>query len=206
MKKTLTLCLCMILFCIIAYLVSFDKTTTFDQNIYKIITFSKSPIIKTILCFITSIGGVKGIVIVTILCFIFFKDKKNAFLVLINVILIFLLNQILKNIFMRDRPFDLMLIDESGYSFPSGHAMMSMGYYGFMVYLVWQANYRKKVKYIFTILLSILIISIGISRIYLGVHFPTDILAGYLISISYLIVFTHFIKRRPLKWLYYILF
>ena len=116
-------------------------------------------------------------------------------LVSANAILIFILNVGLKLIFMRERPFELMIITEDGYSFPSGHAMASLGFYGFIIYLIWNMKCKKKFKVLTTVLLSFLIILIGISRIYLGVHYASDVLAGYLVSVAYLIVYVQWAKR-----------
>ena len=88
-----------------------------------------------------------------------------------------------------------MFITENGYSFPSGHAMAALGFYGFIIYLLWHMNLRKKVKIIFSVLLSILIILIGMSRIYLGVHYASDVFAGYLVSGAYLILYITLVKR-----------
>ena len=76
-----------------------------------------------------------------------------------------------------------------GYSFPSGHSMISMAFYGLIIYYVWKNVKNIKIRNITCILLSILILLIGISRIYLGVHYASDVLGGFIISIAYLIVF-----------------
>ncbi|NMC55729.1 MAG: phosphatase PAP2 family protein [Eubacteriaceae bacterium] len=97
---------------------------------------------------------------------------------------------LLKSIFARPRPSNIYLVKVSGYSFPSGHAMTSAAFYGFIIYLIWQTNIRKNLKIASTVFLFILIILIGVSRVYLGVHYTSDIAAGFLVSIAYLIVFT----------------
>lgn len=82
-----------------------------------------------------------------------------------------------------------------GYSFPSGHSMVSMAFYGFLIYLIYNNIKNKYIKWILICSLSILIILIGISRIYLGVHYTSDVLAGFLISISYLVIYTRIVKE-----------
>ena len=126
---------------------------------------------------------------------IIIKKFDKRYLIILNLINDVLLNNILKLIFKRERPIDLMLVEESGYSFPSGHTMVACIFYGFIIYLINKSNYTKKTKIILNTLLVILIILIGISRIYLGVHYPTDVIGSYLISISYLIIFTHFVNK-----------
>ncbi|MBR2840468.1 MAG: phosphatase PAP2 family protein [Bacilli bacterium] len=196
MKRWVIFSLSLILFLIISYLVSRGVTTSFDMNIYKIITFSNNNIFTSFLKFVTFFGGEYAIILVIVLSFILIKNKRYSFCILLDGVFIVLLNYIVKNLFMRDRPFDLMIIKEDGYSFPSGHSMVSAGIYGFLIYLIWKSNFSKKIKIIFTVCLLTLILLIGISRIYLGVHFPTDVLAGYLFSISFLIVFTFIIEKR----------
>lgn len=89
------------------------------------------------------------------------------------------LNEALKRLFHRPRPILPHLVKVSGYSFPSGHAMMSFIFYGMLIYLVW-LNFRNKFyKLAMTLLLTAAFLLIGISRIYLGVHYPSDVLAGF---------------------------
>jgi membrane-associated phospholipid phosphatase len=87
------------------------------------------------------------------------------------------------------------IIEETGYSFPSGHSMISMAFYGYIIYLIYKYVKNKYIKWISIVLLSILICSIGISRIYLGVHYTSDVLGGFLISVSYLVIYISSIKK-----------
>ena len=112
----------------------------------------------------------------------------------INLILITIFQLILKNIFSRNRPIDINLIDESGYSFPSGHSLTSMAFYGFIIYLIYTSDIKG--KKIFITLFSLLILVTGLSRIYLGVHYFTDVVGGFVFAAAYLIVYTHMIKDK----------
>ena len=143
--------------------------------------------------FITNFGGVIWLIIFTIvLSFLLIKNKHKLIgkLVILNLALSGLLNQVLKKIVQRPRPEEYRLIDESGYSFPSGHSMVSAAVYGFLIYLIFKHVKNKKLKRVLIPFLVILIILIGVSRIYLGVHYTSDVLAGFLISICYLVIFT----------------
>ena len=77
--------------------------------------------------------------------------------------------------------------------------MISMAFYGYIIYLIYKYVKNKYIKWISIVLLSILICSIGISRIYLGVHYTSDVLGGFLISLSYLIVYTLIVNRYLLE-------
>lgn len=77
--------------------------------------------------------------------------------------------------------------------------MVSMAFYGYLIYLIYKYVKNKYLKWISIVLLSILICSIGISRIYLGVHYTSDVLGGFLISLSYLIVYTLIVNRYLLE-------
>lgn len=112
---------------------------------------------------------------------------------------IFLSNQLLKNIVARPRPEGFRLVEESGYSFPSGHSMVSMAFYGFIVYWIFEKVKNPYLKWSSMIAISFIIIAIGLSRIYLGVHYASDVIAGFCISISYLILFTNLIKGKVIE-------
>ena len=184
----------LVIFSLIAYLVINNLTVSFDSSIYNLV-HSNNNSLNGFYKFITSFASEIMILFISVI-FLIFKNKRYGFFVILNAILIWGLNVFLKLIFMRDRPYDLMIINESGYSFPSGHAMAALGFYGFIIYLLWQFNLEKKVKYIFSALLGFLIILIGISRIYLGVHYASDVIAGYLISLAYLIIYITYTQKH----------
>ena len=122
------------------------------------------------------------------------KKKKIGISIPLNLGLSALLNITLKQILQRPRPIEYRVIDESGYSLPSGHSMVSMAFYGYLIYFIYKHIENKYIKWSLIILLSILIISIGISRIYLGVHYTSDVIAGFLIALSYLIIYINVAK------------
>ena len=174
----------------------FDKEILkFDIIGYSIISNAINPVVTPIAMFITNLGGVSVICVLTILSFLLLKDKKISVSILLNVIIATILNVLLKNVIQRPRPNELKLIVETGYSFPSGHSMVGMAFYGFLIYLVYKYLKNKKLKVILISFFSVLIILIGLSRIYLGVHYTSDVIAGFLISTCYLIIFTSLVKK-----------
>lgn len=111
------------------------------------------------------------------------------------------LNSFLKELFERDRPSEIYrLVEAHNFSFPSGHSMNSMAFYGLLCWLLLQLPlFQKSIpKYLLLLCFSCLILSIGISRIYLRVHFPTDVIAGFLAGsawfISLILLYRYFIQ------------
>ncbi len=184
-----------LIFSFLAYFVLKGKTGEFDSFIYKIVTFNKTDFISGFYKFITNFASGIMVGIISLVFLIIFKNKRYGGFIFLNVFNIFVLNFVLKLLFMRDRPYELMIIDEVGYSFPSGHAMAAFGFYGFIIYLLWHFNLAKSAKIIFSVLLGALIILIGVSRIYLGVHYASDVLAGYMVSLAYLILYITCVKK-----------
>ena len=170
-----------------------DKLDDFDILIYTFTTNFKSYFLTFFFLFISFLASPPTLIIVSLLLFIVFKNQKYGLLSLLNLIFIVLLNQGLKIFFSRERPFDWMIINEKGFSFPSGHAMVAAAFYGIIIYLIWKSNTTKKRKIALTVFLCLLIFFIGISRIYLGVHYASDVIAGFTLSISYVIFATAFI-------------
>ena len=167
---------------------------------YKLIsTFLISDFATPIAKFITNFGGAIFIITLMITLFILIKDKKIGLSIFLNLVIVTTLNQLLKRILQRPRPTEYRIIEETGYSFPSGHSMVSMAFYGYLIYLIYKYVKNKYIKWTLIVLLSILICSIGISRIYLGVHYTSDVLGGFLISLSYLIVYTLIVNRYLLE-------
>ena len=136
----------------------------------------------------------------SIVGFFFFKDRKRTVCFAGNLILIAALNWIIKHVVQRPRPDEsLWLVKEDSYSYPSGHAMVTTAFYGLIIYFIYKNVENKLLRNIICIVLSLLIILIDFSRVYLGVHYVTDVLSGSLISIAYLIVAVTFAEKFMFK-------
>ncbi|MCI8412074.1 MAG: phosphatase PAP2 family protein [Clostridia bacterium] len=198
--KWIILFSCIIIFLAIAEDVFSKEIMKGDIIGYKIIsTYVISDFATPIAKSITNFGGATWLVVICFILLIAIKNKKIGIAIVSNLGIVTLLNILLKNILQRPRPTEYRIIDESGYSFPSGHSMVSMAFYGFIIYLIYKYIKNQYIKWFSITILSILIITIGISRIYLGVHYTSDVLAGFLISIAYLILYTNIINKYVIR-------
>lgn len=188
-KRWCLLLICLIIFIVILENIFDAEIVTFDTTIYNVISLSKTNAVTNILNIITQFGSAGFLILITILSFIVIKNKKISICIALNLVSIGALNQILKRIIQRPRPEGFRLIEETGYSFPSGHSMASMAFYGLIIYFVFKYVKNKNAKIIICTFLSLLVLLIGISRIYLGVHYASDVIAGFVISVAYLVVY-----------------
>ena len=144
-----------------------------------------TPIAKAI----TAFGSAMFLISITVILVIAIRNKKIPIAVFLNLVIVAGLNFLFKNILQRPRPTEFRLINETGFSFPSGHSMVSLAFYGLFIYLIYKYIKNKKLKWGLICVLSVLIILIGISRIYLGVHYTSDVIGGFLLGVSYLIIY-----------------
>lgn len=149
--------------------------------------------------FITNFGGAIFVISLTTILFFVIKDKKIGISIITNLGIVTILNQIIKFIMQRPRPTEFRIIEETGYSFPSGHSMVSLAIYGYLIFLIYKYINNKHLKRTLIIILSVLICIIGVSRIYLGVHYTSDVLGGFLISFAYLIIYIELVNKFVLE-------
>lgn len=120
----------------------------------------------------------------------FAPGKRPGWFCTVNLALAALLNVVLKTLIQRPRPEGFRLAVESGFSFPSGHSMAAMAFFGLIVWMVWHYEQDRRQRLILTAAFSAVIAMIGISRIYLGVHYASDVLGGFCASIIWLVFYT----------------
>lgn len=198
--KTLVLFICLIGLLIIVMDLLQQRIIEKDMFVYNFIaTHFISDFSLPIVKFITNLGSATFIVLLSILLLLTIKNKLTGLIIFLNSAICGILNQVLKIIVQRPRPVGYRLIDEKGYSFPSGHSMVSAAFYGFIIYLVYKNVKNKYIKYSIITILILLILCIGISRVYLGVHYASDVIAGFLISICYLIIFISIVNNKILE-------
>jgi undecaprenyl-diphosphatase len=177
---------CIFIFSAIAINIHSSWISSFDNIVISKIQGMESPPITQVMLFFTWLGSTPQVLVisVTTMLFLFFglKHRKELLLFLVSGSGSVLLNVLLKVKFSRQRPTLHRLIEETGYSFPSGHSMAAFTLYFTIAFLIWK-HMPNTFSRVFTILASaFLIVIIGISRIYLGVHFPSDVVGAYFIS------------------------
>ena len=194
--KWIILFICLIGFLALAEDVFHKEIMNGDIIGYKMVsTFLISDFATPIAKFITNFGGAIFLIGLTVLLSILIKNKKIGLSIFANLVIITGLNQLLKRILQRPRPTEFRIVEETGYSFPSGHSMVSMAFYGYLIYLIYKYVKNKYIKWSLIVLLSCLIVGIGTSRIYLGVHYTSDVLGGFLISVSYLVIYISAVNK-----------
>lgn len=176
-------------FLLMAFFVQSEKIEQFDLNIIHFIQGLEGPLLTGVMKFFTQIGSVPFVIILSVLIslFLYFALHHRSEMILLIVVIVGtqVINYLLKQYFARMRPDLHRLIEISGYSFPSGHAMTAFSFYTLLAFLLWR-HIRKRIDRIILVILSAcFIILIGISRIYLGVHYPSDIIGGYFVSATW---------------------
>ncbi len=138
-------------------------------------------------------------VLVSVL-FWFYKKKTLIFPFSVTIAGSVIMTTAIKYIFHNPRPdYSLALYLETGPSFPSAHSALILAFLGFLIYCLWRFKLNLNIKIILTILFTLVIILIGFSRLYLGVHFLGDVLAGYLVGLMWVLIGMYVSRRRCLS-------
>ena len=206
----LLLLLALFIFILSAREVFILKNFVFDEDVFNAIKPFITPNRTSIMKFITFLGKHTLLIPLNVLLIAFFIYKKQRWfaaritaLSLTSVLLSFSL----KFYFQRTRPMLPVIGDVSGYSFPSGHAMISMVFYGLFIYITWHEVKQKWLRWLLITFLILLILLISFSRIYLRVHYASDVIAGLALGFIWLVlslriihaIEKRFVARRALK-------
>jgi undecaprenyl-diphosphatase len=176
----------------LAFLIRAEKLLLFDSAIISYIQGLESPGLTVVMEVFTTIGSVPVVLplslLVLLILYKLLRHRKELILFAAVMVGSPILNQLLKVFFQRARPDLNRLIEIGGYSFPSGHAMNAFTLYGILTFLLWRHIPVRWGRTILLLFSTVFILAIGISRIYLGVHFPSDIIGGYLAASFWLTV------------------
>ncbi|ARO61357.1 Phosphatidylglycerophosphatase B [Bacillus cereus] len=178
-------------FGIVTWRVHAGGVTVMDTYVRGLVRGLQTESSLTFFSYFTKLGSAIGIVATLVISLLVFGKKRYYAAMIVypmGILITHLVNKGIKEIVKRERPSLNEALDALGYSFPSGHAMLSIMTFGFLTYII-AANLKSVAgKCVTTILMGIVILSIGLSRVILNVHYPTDILAGYCVGGILLII------------------
>lgn len=180
-----------ILFIIWLILLLKEKLIKIDEKVYSKINFNAKK--TTFFKIYTNLASTIYFAIICTLLVLFLPNKKTALIISIAMIIDALIVFIVKHIIKRERPNIQRLVEEKGYSFPSGHTFSATCFYGLIIFMINVSSISLIYQILLTIFLLILIITIGFSRIYLGVHYFSDVIGGFLLSSSYVCLYVYIV-------------
>ena len=195
----------LLLFMIIGYIVKFypEMLVSFDQPIQTAIRGDLHETLTLLFRAITHLIDIPVIITwVLIVAFIFYRKqwKMESYLMLGNLTLAGILIVTFKNIYQRPRPEILHLVEEKGFSFPSGHSLAVTIMVGTLIVILSQRIKDQLWKRIVQILLGLYLVSVLISRVYLGVHYPSDVLASLCVGLGVLFIEFPFYDKLRFQW------
>ncbi len=170
-----------------------------DREVYEFIYASESFITTALMLGFTQLGEVLSMIVMSLILIsilMLYKLKIHTLFILISMIASSILIPVLKNSFDRERPSMLRLIEISGFSFPSGHAMGSTIFFGSLGTIIKHTDLNNKA--LLMTVCATFILMISSSRVYLGVHYPTDVLAGVVIGLA-VVVGTSALLHKKLR-------
>ena len=192
--------LCMLSFALVALWIGDHQIAEFDDRWIDLIQGWENDTLTPIMKLFTSIGAGIPVVILTLafmgFLYVVFHHRNELLFFAGVVIGSALLNMVLKLIFHRARPTLHRIVDANGYSFPSGHSMGAFTLYGVLCFLLWKHAGPLYLRMMIIAAGIAIVLLIGISRIYLGVHYPSDVIGGYLASGTWLTASIWFYQRR----------
>lgn len=182
--RIIILSLMLIIFFTLGFMVKdSNEGILFDVNIMEYIHNNTNPIILSLMKFISFIGSERFLFPAVTMAIAYTLVKKRYYiskLLLLSTLGSYLLNYLLKQIFHRTRPIEYFLVNQGGLSFPSGHSMVTMTFYSTLAFLLAKKVDNNRKKRLIHIIAFVMICLMGISRLYLGVHWPTDVIGGFL--------------------------
>lgn len=176
-----------------------QSTRRFDEQVRVAVHGYSSPPLTAFMRLVTLLGSSEfllPVVVVTLAVFLIRRQRRDAYLLTITMTGAVLLDVVLKLSFLRPRPEPYFNIPiPVSYAFPSGHALLSLCFYGLMAWLA--AEWLQKLwwRVAVWVVAGLIISLIGLSRVYLGVHYPSDVLAGYLAATLWISAVVHVAKR-----------
>ena len=188
---------CLAIFFALLVLVETNHASLIDDPIRNAVINARNPWLTAIMKSVTFVGDWHTITAFCVILIIIKKTRKICGWPLgIGTLLVSLGNKGIKALVLRPRPdIEMFLIEQDGWSFPSGHSITGMFFFGMLIWYIQRNMKNRTAANVITVIFAFLILLIGTSRVYLGVHYPTDILAGWSLAIVSIIIATEIIKK-----------
>ena len=198
--RIITIVLCLAGFILMAIFLKTGLAHLIDKPVCDFFYGLRSNSLNAFVSKFTLLGNWQTIIA---LCLLFLIIPRTRFKIGLPIstgaLFVTIVNKLIKISFQRPRPDEaLRIIEESGFSYTSGHSITSMFFYGFLLWLTITCVENRPLKIALTVLLSIPMIGIGISRIYCGVHYPTDVIGGWCLGLTTLRTLTSILKKKEL--------
>lgn len=178
-------------FVVIADEIVLEHENGFDQNISQAILSLVSPFATKLMSIFTFFGSSAFLFPAYLALIIYYLFRKKSELA-IDITMIGLSSTgilfLFKEIFQRPRPLNPLISHVAGFSFPSGHSFSSFTFYGLLIYILWKTGIKKVWKIVLALILFLFAATIAFSRVYLRVHYPSDVVAGFCLSVVWLIL------------------
>jgi undecaprenyl-diphosphatase len=191
--------LLLFLFAIITDEIVFEKETAFDAGVYGFLHPYTNPGLTRFMAFFTFFGSRTFLLpayLVIVAYYLFYKKKSlNALAIAVIALGGAGILYLFKNIFRRDRPLEPLISKVTSFSYPSGHSFSAFTFSGILIYLVWISSMKKGYKWLITVLLFVFAALVAITRVYLHVHYASDVIAGFCLSLIWLTICYYTLKK-----------
>ena len=189
--RVIVVCACVLVFLMILEDVYDAESMRLDRAAYwLIVEHLRTPWLTPVMESFSALATPVSLVVLLLAVAAFAPGKRPGMCCAVNLVLVVVINQVLKFIIQRPRPDGFRLATVSGFSFPSGHSMAAMAFFGLLAWLVWKYEADRRLRRLYATGFALVIVMIGVSRIYLGVHYASDVLGGFCLSMAWLAVYT----------------
>lgn len=186
--------LCLAIFVCLLIKVLKGQTIGIDELGYLLfVERLRSPVLTVAMKAVSNLASLPFVIGVLVAAMLWAPSRVYVVWAAVNVGAISAIDQLLKVLVRRPRPQGFRLVEAPGLSFPSGHSMAAMAFYGYGAWLVRCGACGLPFGAAIEVALAFVIFAVGVSRIYLGVHYASDVLGGFCLSFAWLVLFVHFV-------------